>query len=447
MISSQATIKVLSKGFLRTAAKPLRTRAVVAPTATAHFEAGVDTSDKFSSKQEASCEPYYHYLREVMTPTKPSSSQVRMFSTAAAVVPPSEPYQARHLDPEILVKIRRDLKAVDDNADGTMQPDEFRKLLRLYNSNFSDHEIEVVTEAFYAGTGGRGVALEKFLEALDTAAADGATSDEVAKKLAIGSCGAEYLLGSKRHAYTPEELDIPLTHKPPETLINRMSFQTVKAVRFLFDKATGWNGVIEKSNVMNRVIYLETIAAVPGMVAGILRHFKSLRSMERDGGMLNMFLEEALNERMHLLTFVKMKDPGMLLRGAVLGGQLGFGTFYGLAYIISPKFCHSFVGYVEEEACSTYTKIIDTIEKAPEGSEMAAWRTELAPEIGRSYWHLGEHGTILDLMYAIRADEAEHRDVNHYASDMKPGDLAPVGNPKKQVDMALKKYVKDLMTV
>ena len=68
---------------------------------------------------------------------------------------------------------------------------------------------------------------------------------------------------------------------------------------------------------MNRVIYLETIAAVPGMVAGILRHFKSLRAMERDGGMLNMFLEEALNERMHLLTVVKMKNPGFIMRSAV----------------------------------------------------------------------------------------------------------------------------------
>ena len=62
---------------------------------------------------------------------------------------------------------------------------------------------------------------------------------------------------------------------------------------------------------MNRVIYLETIAAVPGMVAGVIRHFKSLRAMERDGGMLNMFLEEALNERMHLLTFISAKHRGV----------------------------------------------------------------------------------------------------------------------------------------
>lgn len=46
----------------------------------------------------------------------------------------------------------------------------------------------------------------------------------------------------------------------------------------------------------------------------IIRHFKSLRTMQRDGGMIQMFLDEANNERMHLLTFVRMKDPGLALR-------------------------------------------------------------------------------------------------------------------------------------
>ena len=46
-------------------------------------------------------------------------------------------------------------------------------------------------------------------------------------------------------------------------------------------------------------------------------------------------------------------------------------------------------------------------------STQAAWRTQIAPAIGRAYWHLGEEGTVLDLMLAIRADEANHRDVNH----------------------------------
>jgi len=392
----------------------------------------------------APCTYYKHFQTMMISPTPSSQQQVRMFS--APPVADAVTAAAATLDKSILDRIKQEFDKVDDNKDKMMQPEEFRKLLRMHSNAITESEVDLVTECFYSGTSGRGVAFDKFLEALEDVAKQ-AGSDAVAQKLGIGSCGAEYVLGSKKHAYTPEQLAIDLIHKEPKGLTDKASFNAVKAVRYLFDLATGWRGEIKLNNVMNRVIYLETIAAVPGMVAGVLRHFKSLRAMERDGGMLNMLLEEALNERMHLLTFIKMKNPGTVMRAAVLGGQVGFGAFYSIAYIISPRFCHSFVGYVEEEACSTYTKIIDAIETAPEGSELAAWRTELAPEIGRSYWHLGENGTVLELMYAIRADEAEHRDVNHFASTMKKGDLAPVCNPKMQVDMALRKYVKDLMTV
>lgn len=458
IVNSRAYNKVLSRGY-RVAVHPARVTTPPAATSGAFgrdvpktgrrcenfFVAGLHPTTKTAGPAlGASCEPYYRYMQEIMSTTSPASNhQVRLFSTALA----PELNSSSKFDPSVLEKIKRELNAVDDNKDGMMQPEEFRKLLRMHGTNFSEREVDMVTECFYAGTAGRGVALDRFLDALQVAAMHPDDVDKVAQTLGISACGAEYLLGSKPHAYTAEELKIELTHKVPDHYTGKMSLQAVKAVRFLFDLATGWKGEIKPKNVMNRVIYLETIAAVPGMVAGILRHFKSLRAMERDGGMLNMFLEEALNERMHLLTFVKMKDPGMMMRFAVLGGQVGFGAFYGLAYVISPKFCHSFVGYVEEEACATYTKIIKAIEEAPEGSDIGKWKTELAPKIGQSYWHLGEHGTVLDLMYAIRADEAEHRDVNHYASAMKKGDLAPVGNPKKQVDLALKKYVRDLMTV
>jgi hypothetical protein len=113
--------------------------------------------------------------------------------------------------------------------------------------------------------------------------------------------------------------------------------------------------------------------------------------------------------------------------------------------MISPHFCHRFVGYVEEEACSTYTKIIQAIEQAPEGTELAAWRTQLAPAIGRAYWKLGETGSVLDLMYAVRADEAEHRDVNHLCSSMKPGQINPVFNTEEKLNTMLLKYVQDIM--
>jgi hypothetical protein len=148
-------------------------------------------------------------------------------------------------------------------------------------------------------------------------------------------------------------LNIKIVHTTPQNFKDRLALNSVKSVRFLFDKATGWEyGNLTKSMILHRVIYLETIAAVPGMVAAIVRHFQSLRNMQRDGGMMQMFLDEANNERMHLLSFVRLKDPNRLFRAAVIAGQFGFGSVFLLGYIISPKFCHRFVGYVEEEVSS-----------------------------------------------------------------------------------------------
>ena len=130
-------------------------------------------------------------------------------------------------------------------------------------------------------------------------------------------------LGKHHGHYTDEELDVKLTHVEPKDTLDQMAYNAVKLVRLGFDSVTGWkHDNITINNILNRTIYLETIAAVPGMVAAIVRHFKSLRTMKADGGYLQLFLEEANNERMHLLTFVRMKDPGYLFRGAVILGQV-----------------------------------------------------------------------------------------------------------------------------
>ena len=58
------------------------------------------------------------------------------------------------------------------------------------------------------------------------------------------------------------------------------------------------------------MIFLETVAGVPGMVGGMLRHLHSLRTMRRDHGWIRTLLAEAENERMHLLTFMELRQPG-----------------------------------------------------------------------------------------------------------------------------------------
>jgi Alternative oxidase len=118
-------------------------------------------------------------------------------------------------------------------------------------------------------------------------------ADDSKSPLDIGSCAGEYIF-FKDHGCTQEELQVKQTHIAPSGIRDRLAFNCVKFVRMGFDAATGWNyGNITSNMILTRTIYLETIAAVPGMVAAIVRHFYSLRNFKRDNGMMQMFLDEA----------------------------------------------------------------------------------------------------------------------------------------------------------
>lgn len=170
-----------------------------------------------------------------------------------------------------------------------------------------------------------------------------------------------------------------------------------------------------KTNVIPqliRFIFLESIAGVPGMVAGMLRHLGSLRRLKRDNGWIETLLEESYNERMHLLTFMKMCEPGWFMKFMIIGAQGVFFNAMFLSYLITPKICHRFVGYLEEEAVHTYSRCIREIDQGL----LPKWSDEnfKIPELAVSYWHMPEgKRTMKDLILYIRADEAVHRGVNH----------------------------------
>ena len=125
---------------------------------------------------------------------------------------------------------------------------------------------------------------------------------------------------------------------------------------------------------------------------------------------IETLLEEAYNERMHLLTFLKMAEPGWFMKIMVLGAQGVFFNGFFLSYLVSPRTCHRFVGYLEEEAVLTYSHAIKDIEDG----RLPLWKNLEAPEIAVRYWNMPEgHRTMKDLLYYVRADEAKHREVNH----------------------------------
>ena len=353
--------------------------------------------------------------------------------------------------------IKTDLIEADANHDGRIDSEELKAVLRKHPDVFGDEDVVEIGRLFYSSRGGESVSHERFMKAVknaidnkmidvDEEGAQHRRLGNLSHPLGLGNCATEYMYGKTRGLYSEEELDVKLTHVEPKTMSDKIAKAAVGVVRLCFDAVSMWNhGEITQAKVLRRVIFLETVAGIPGFVAAMSRHFKSLRTFSRDGGMLNMFLDEANNERMHLLSFVRMRDPGIGMRACVLGSQIVVGAgFFGL-YAVAPSFCHRFVGYVEEEACHTYTTIIDLIETVPEERDLSEWRTQLAPKIARGYWNLGEDGTVLDMMYAIRADEAEHRDVNHVCSGLKPDQPNPLYNPEEKFDQVLKKYVEDMM--
>lgn len=160
----------------------------------------------------------------------------------------------------------------------------------------------------------------------------------------------------------------------------------------------------------NRAIVLETVAAVPGMVGGMLVHLRCLRWMVEDQGWIRTLLDEAENERMHLMTFVQIAKPNWFERLVILMVQALFFVAFFVLYLTSPRTAHRLVGYFEEQAVISYTLYL---------AEIDAGRVEnvAAPEIAIAYWNLPANARLRDVVLVVRQDEMGHRDVNHGFAD------------------------------
>lgn len=224
--------------------------------------------------------------------------------------------------------------------------------------------------------------------------------------------------------YTKEYVNsIQPIHVPPKKIHEYTGYYAVQTLRYFFDLATGYGSEMTETKWVRRFVFLETVAGVPGMVAAMLRHMRSLRAMKRDHGWMRTLLEEAENERMHLMTFLQLRHPGPFFRAAVLGAQGVFLSLYSLFYAISPRHCHSFVSYLEEEAVKTYTRAINDID----AGKLPEWTDSPAPEIAINYWRLPSDANMRDLLLAVRADEAMHRHVNAVFAGLKADDPNPFG--------------------
>ncbi|MDB3995028.1 alternative oxidase [Gammaproteobacteria bacterium] len=161
----------------------------------------------------------------------------------------------------------------------------------------------------------------------------------------------------------------------------------------------------------HRAVVLETVAGVPGMVAGVLMHFKSLRSMQTGyGADIREMLAEAENERMHLMFFIEIAKPNRFERFLVSFAQIIFGTFYLIIYLFFTRTAHRMIGYFEDEAVKSYTEYLKMVE---EGSI----ENFQAPLLAIKYYDLDRNAKLSDLIKAVRNDEQRHSHANHSYAD------------------------------
>lgn len=126
--------------------------------------------------------------------------------------------------------------------------------------------------------------------------------------------------------YTRQELDsVKVVRREAKTVADRVAILLVRTARWGFDFVTRYKHdspeaalatlkregkehlpleelrrqgyVITVDSWLRRILFLEAVAGVPGMVAAVARHLRSLRLMQRDNGWIATLLSEAENER------------------------------------------------------------------------------------------------------------------------------------------------------
>jgi ubiquinol oxidase len=213
---------------------------------------------------------------------------------------------------------------------------------------------------------------------------------------------------------TTPNVDLSIHHMP-SGFSDRVAIRFTRLLRWTAD-------TFFAKRYGHRAVVLETVAAVPGMVGATINHLTCLRRMCDDKGWIATLMDEAENERMHLMTFVEISKPTLFERFVIMGVQWVFYICFFLLYLMSSKTAHRVVGYFEEEAVISYTHYLAEVDEG-RSPNIAA------PDIAKRYWGLPDNATLRDVILVVRADEAHHRDVNHgFANELgglPVGDVAP----------------------
>jgi len=243
----------------------------------------------------------------------------------------------------------------------------------------------------------------------------------------------------------------------PQDMADTVLQKMVRVAYHSFNFLTGYNHIDPPTSAIGyRLIILESVAGVPGMLGGMFRHFRSLRQLQRDHGFIFTLLEEAENERMHLIVCMSFFEAGPVTRAVVQLGQVALTPFLAGLYVVRPQLLHRFVGYLEETAVHTYTNIVN-LTNTPGTKLHDAWKDTPAPKEAIEYWQLPSDAMWVDTLKRMLADESHHRDVNHAMASMTTEQMFGEANPfihehiadyeasvRRRTEAVLKKALGDL---
>jgi ubiquinol oxidase len=203
-----------------------------------------------------------------------------------------------------------------------------------------------------------------------------------------------------------------LRHHAPDGVADRIALALTRFAAWIADTIFG-------RRYGDRVIVLETVAAVPPMVAGTLLHLKCLRRMLDDRGWVRTFMDEAENQRAHLMSFVALSRPNVWERLLIALAQGVFYNAYFLLYLISARTAHRLAGYFAEQAVQGYSRYLALIELDERGCQPA-------PTLAIAYWNLTPEARMTDIIQAMREEEAIYRDLHHaFANALAEGRIFP----------------------
>lgn len=164
-----------------------------------------------------------------------------------------------------------------------------------------------------------------------------------------------------------------------------------------------------RDDYIKRAIFLESVASVPGLVCSNLHHLRCLRRLQPNEW-IKPLVDEAENERMHLLAVYSYAPLSIIQKLFIRILQISFVTLFSFLFVFTPRTSHRLVGFLEEHAVHSYTQMIRRID---DGKLINPPATTLTKE----YWGLPDDATLRDALLVIRADEADHRLVNHSLGD------------------------------